>query len=77
MMYRIRGAILIGIFLTAIVSWPRQSAVTYFPYTPAGDQMFDFFKQVVAFRKLEKIGNAIDVRCHLCFGDKTDAELSV
>lgn len=77
MMYRIRGAILIGIFLTAIVSWPRQSAVTYFPYTPAGDQMFDFFKQVVAFRKLEKIGNAIDVRCHLCFGDKTDVELSV
>lgn len=61
-MYRIRGAILIGIFLTAIVSWPRPTAVTYFPHTAAGDQMFDFFKQVVAFRKLEKIGNAIDVR---------------
>ncbi|KAF8737911.1 hypothetical protein AX14_012186 [Amanita brunnescens Koide BX004] len=60
MMYRIRGAILIGIFLTAIVSWPRPTAVTYFPHTAAGDQMFDFFKQVVAFRKLEKIGNAID-----------------
>jgi len=36
--------------------------VTYFPYTAAGDEMFDFFKQVVAFRKLEKIGNALDVR---------------
>ncbi len=62
MMYRVRGAILIGIFLTAIVSWPRPTSVTYFPYTAAGDEMFDFFKQVVAFRKLEKIGNALDVR---------------
>ncbi|KAK2462183.1 hypothetical protein APHAL10511_005815 [Amanita phalloides] len=60
MMYRVRGAILIGIFLTAIVSWPRPTAVTYFPHTPAGDEMFDFFKQVVAFRKLKKIGNVLD-----------------
>ncbi|KAF8623282.1 hypothetical protein AX17_007488 [Amanita inopinata Kibby_2008] len=60
MLYRFRGAILIGIFLTAIVSWPRPTAVTYFPHTDAGDQLFDFFKQVVTFHKLKKIGNAID-----------------
>ncbi|KIL58597.1 hypothetical protein M378DRAFT_170416 [Amanita muscaria Koide BX008] len=61
MMYRVRGAILIGIFLTAIVSWPRPTAVTYFPYTATGEEMFSFFKQVVTLRKLEKIGNALDV----------------
>ncbi|KAK2462181.1 hypothetical protein APHAL10511_005813 [Amanita phalloides] len=60
MMYHVQGAILIGIFLTAIVSWPRQTAVTYFPHTATGDKMFDFFKQVVTFHKLRKIGNVID-----------------
>ncbi|KAK0200353.1 permease family-domain-containing protein [Desarmillaria ectypa] len=61
MMYRIRGAILIGIFLVSIISWPRPTAVTYFPHTDSGDQLFDYFKKVVTFHRLEKIGNAIDV----------------
>jgi len=60
MLYRIRGAILIGIFFTSIVSWPRPTAVTYFPHTPAGDALFDYFKQVVNFRSLQKVGNVID-----------------
>lgn len=60
MLYRVKGAILIGIFLTSIVSWPRPTAVTAFPHTATGDQAFDFFKQVVAFRPLQKIGNALD-----------------
>jgi len=60
MLYRIRGAILIGIFLTSIISWPRPTAVTLFPHTPAGDQLFDYFKQVVTFHPLQKIGNVID-----------------
>jgi len=60
MMYRVRGALLIGIFLTSIVSWPRPTAVTAFPYTPAGDAAFDYFKQVVTFHRLEKIGNVIN-----------------
>lgn len=59
-LYRVRGAILIGIFLTAIVSWPRPTAVTYFPHTPAGDQLFDFFKKVVAFQPISHIGGAIN-----------------
>ena len=62
MMYRVRGAILIGIFLTSIISWPRPTPVTYFPHTATGDALFDYFKQVVAFHKLEKVGNVIDVR---------------
>ncbi|KAJ7603824.1 permease family-domain-containing protein [Roridomyces roridus] len=60
MMYRVRGAILIGIFLTSIVSWPRPTAVTYFPHTTAGDALFDYFKQVVTFHRLQKVGNVID-----------------
>jgi hypothetical protein len=60
MLYRVKGAILIGIFLTSIISWPRPTVVTAFPHTPAGDVAFDFFKQVVAFHPLQRIGNAID-----------------
>ncbi|KAI0052219.1 hypothetical protein FA95DRAFT_70528 [Auriscalpium vulgare] len=60
MMYRIKGAILIGIFLTSIISWPRPTSVTAFPHTDAGDAAFDFFKKVVAFHPLKHIGNAID-----------------
>lgn len=47
LMYRVRGAILIGIIFIAITSWPRVSQVTYFPYTPEGDASFDYFKKVV------------------------------
>jgi AGZA family xanthine/uracil permease-like MFS transporter len=60
MLYKVRGAILIGIFLVSVISWPRPTSVTYFPHTPAVDAMFDYFKQVVNFHRLEKIGNAID-----------------
>ncbi|TFK38450.1 xanthine/uracil permease [Crucibulum laeve] len=60
MMYHVRGSILIGIFLTAIISWPRPTSVTYFPHTPAGDALFDFFKKVVTFHGLDKVGNALD-----------------
>ena len=62
MLYRVKGAILIGIFLTSIISWPRPTNVTAFPHTDAGNSAFDFFKQVVTFRPLKLIGNAIDVR---------------
>ncbi|KAI0065210.1 hypothetical protein BV25DRAFT_1868951 [Artomyces pyxidatus] len=60
MMYRVKGAILIGIFLTSIISWPRPTSVTAFPHTDAGDAAFDFFKKVVTFHPLKLIGNAID-----------------
>ena len=64
MMYRIRGAILFGIFLVSIISWPRSTSVTLFPHTDVGDSAFNFFKQVVAFTPLRKVGNVIDVSKH-------------
>ncbi|KAK7202806.1 putative nucleoside transporter [Myxozyma melibiosi] len=55
MLYRIKGAVIIGIAMVSIVSWPRLSPTTYFPYTTDGDTRFDFFKKVVTFHKIEKI----------------------
>ncbi|KAI9438923.1 xanthine/uracil permease [Lactarius indigo] len=60
MMYRVKGAILIGIFLTSIISWPRGTSVTTFPHTTSGDDAFNFFKKVVAFRPIKLVGNVID-----------------
>jgi len=60
MMYQVKGAILIGIFLVSIISWPRPTPVTYFPHTDAGNALFDYFKKVVTFHPLSKVGNAID-----------------
>jgi len=60
MMFRIKGSILIGIFVTSIISWPRSTAVTYFPNTATGDQLFDFFKQVATWHPLKHTGNALD-----------------
>lgn len=61
MLYRVKGAILVGIFLTSIISWPRPTTVTYFPHNEAGDALFDYFSKVVDFHKLSKIGNALTV----------------
>lgn len=66
MLYRVRGSILMCIFLVSIISWPRNTAVTYFPHTAAGDNLFDFFKQVVTFHPLKKIGAAIEVSSVYC-----------
>ncbi|KAJ1902629.1 hypothetical protein LPJ81_003502 [Coemansia sp. IMI 209127] len=53
LVYRLKGAILIGIVIVAVISWPRPTAVTYFPYTAAGDESFDFFKKVVTFHPIK------------------------
>jgi adenine/guanine/hypoxanthine permease len=54
MMYRVKGAIIAGIILVSIISWPRTTSVTYFPYTEVGDDAFDFFKKVVDFHQIGK-----------------------
>ncbi|KAJ2500496.1 hypothetical protein GGH96_002644 [Coemansia sp. RSA 1972] len=53
LLYRLKGAILIGILFIAIISWPRPTPVTYFPHTQAGDEAFDFFKKVVTFHPIK------------------------
>ncbi|RDW61614.1 xanthine permease family protein-like protein [Coleophoma crateriformis] len=54
MAYRVKGAIIAGILLVSIISWPRTTAVTYFPHTPVGDDNFNFFKKVVTFHGIQE-----------------------
>ncbi|ESZ93823.1 purine transporter [Sclerotinia borealis F-4128] len=54
MAYRVKGAIIAGILLVAIISWPRSTSVTYFPHDAAGDANFDFFKKVVTFHGIQE-----------------------
>lgn len=56
MLYRVRGAMIIGILLVSISSWPRGSAVTQFPYTDEGDDNWNFFKQVATWRSINPLG---------------------
>ncbi|QQK43974.1 Nucleoside transporter, putative [Penicillium digitatum] len=60
MMYRIKGAIIIGILLVSIISWPRTTSVTFFPYTELGTSQFDFFKKVVTFHPIRHTLTAQD-----------------
>ncbi|KAB2579416.1 putative xanthine/uracil permease [Lasiodiplodia theobromae] len=55
MMYRVKGAIIMGILLVSIISWPRPTPVTYFPYTATGNSSFDFFKKVVTFHPIKRV----------------------
>ncbi|KAI9769727.1 MAG: hypothetical protein M1839_003603 [Geoglossum umbratile] len=60
MMYRVRSAIIIGIAVVSILSWPRTTSITYFPYTDEGTSRFDFFKKVVTFHPIQHILGAQD-----------------
>ncbi|KAG9235529.1 permease family-domain-containing protein [Amylocarpus encephaloides] len=55
MMYRVKGAIIAGILLVSIISWPRDTPVTHFPRTALGDYQFDFFKKIVTFHPIKKV----------------------
>ena len=54
MMYRVKGAIIAGILLVSIISWPRDTSVTNFPHTAQGNSDFEFFKKVVTFHPIQK-----------------------
>jgi len=52
LMYKVKGAIIAGILLVSIISWPRSTSVTFFPHDPTGDDNFNFFKKVVTFHAI-------------------------
>ncbi|KAM3551177.1 hypothetical protein ARSEF4850_007999 [Beauveria asiatica] len=60
MAYRIKYALVIGIALVSVISWPRNTTVTYFPNTEEGDSRFAFFKQVVAWHPLSRVANQLE-----------------
>ncbi|KAF3170049.1 hypothetical protein TWF106_011406 [Orbilia oligospora] len=57
MMYKVKSAMIIGILLVSIFSWPRGTNFTFFPHDEAGlgDLKFDFFKKVVTFHPIQTI----------------------
>lgn len=60
MMYRVKSAMIIGILVVSIFSWPRGTSFTYFPSTPDGDQRFAYFKTVAAFHPIQKTLNVLE-----------------
>jgi AGZA family xanthine/uracil permease-like MFS transporter len=54
MTYKVRGAMIVGIALVSIFSWPRDTSITYFPRDTIGDSRFEFFKNVVAFHPIKR-----------------------
>ncbi|KAF9179024.1 hypothetical protein BGZ51_007284 [Haplosporangium sp. Z 767] len=62
LLYRVKGAVLIGIAFISILSWIRGTSFTYFPDTDAGNAMFDYFKKVVTFHPIQNTMGAMDFR---------------
>ncbi|CAL3970554.1 unnamed protein product, partial [Diplocarpon coronariae] len=50
----VKGAIIAGILLVSIISWPRSTDVTFFPHTVVGDANFAFFQKVVTFHPIRE-----------------------
>ncbi|KAK1312184.1 Adenine/guanine permease AZG1 [Acorus calamus] len=55
----IKGAMIYGILFVTFVSWFRDTPVTAFPRTDAGDAAYDYFKRVVDVHKMEHTLGAI------------------
>eukprot|EP00534_Pseudo-nitzschia_fraudulenta_P000284 CAMPEP_0201116812 /NCGR_PEP_ID=MMETSP0850-20130426/983_1 /ASSEMBLY_ACC=CAM_ASM_000622 /TAXON_ID=183588 /ORGANISM="Pseudo-nitzschia fraudulenta, Strain WWA7" /LENGTH=538 /DNA_ID=CAMNT_0047380993 /DNA_START=289 /DNA_END=1905 /DNA_ORIENTATION=- len=53
--YKKNSGIIVGIMFVTIVSWFRNTAVTYFPDSDVGDARFDYFSNVVALEPLSKV----------------------
>ncbi|KAG0271936.1 hypothetical protein BGZ95_000190 [Linnemannia exigua] len=50
---RVKGSVLYGIVAVSVLSWIRGTDFTYFPYTPAGEASFEYFKKVVTFHPIQ------------------------
>ncbi|KAG0002944.1 hypothetical protein BGZ79_002003 [Entomortierella chlamydospora] len=53
LLFRVKGAVLVGILIISILSWFRTTTFTYFPYTDAGNASFDYFRKVVTFHPIQ------------------------
>ncbi|KZV27191.1 hypothetical protein F511_28055 [Dorcoceras hygrometricum] len=58
----IKGAMIYGIIFVTAVSWFRNTKVTAFPNTPAGDSAYDYFKKVVDIHKIESTAGALSFK---------------
>ncbi|KAF2019006.1 hypothetical protein BU24DRAFT_458725 [Aaosphaeria arxii CBS 175.79] len=60
MAFKVKSAMIAGIALVSIISWPRNTPVTYFPHNAEGDNRFDFFKKVASFHPINHTLNTLD-----------------
>lgn len=59
MTYKVKSAMIVGIALVSIMSWPRDTSFTYFPHTTEGDDRWNFFKKVADFHPISTL-NVLD-----------------
>ncbi|ROT41257.1 hypothetical protein SODALDRAFT_272427 [Sodiomyces alkalinus F11] len=62
MSFRVKYALIVGIALVSISSWPRNTHITYFPNDEEGNMRFDFFKSIVSFHPIRNTLNVLDWR---------------
>ncbi|RVW42433.1 Adenine/guanine permease AZG1 [Vitis vinifera] len=62
MVKNVKGAMIYGIVFVTAVSWFRNTEVTAFPHTAAGDSAYDYFKKVVEFHPIKKTAGALSFK---------------
>ncbi|KAL6977541.1 Adenine/guanine permease azg1 [Sarracenia purpurea var. burkii] len=58
----IKGAMIYGIVFVTAISWFRNTTVTVFPNTDAGDTSFQYFKKVVDFHVIKDTAGALSFK---------------
>ncbi|XP_047328178.1 adenine/guanine permease AZG1 [Impatiens glandulifera] len=58
----IKGAMIYGIIFVTAISWFRNTSVTAFPNTAAGNSSYDYFKKVVDVHKIEETAGALSFK---------------
>jgi AGZA family xanthine/uracil permease-like MFS transporter len=48
-------AFVVGIGFITAISWFRNTSITYFPDDDAGDDRFEYFKQIVSIESIDKL----------------------
>ncbi|XP_057970411.1 adenine/guanine permease AZG2 [Malania oleifera] len=59
LMKNVKGSMIYGILFVTLISWIRNTSVTYFPNTPLGDENYNYFKKVVDFHHIKSTAGAI------------------
>lgn len=58
LMKKVKGAMIYGILFVTLISWIRDTQVTYFPNTLQGNQSFQYFKKIVDVHRIESTAGA-------------------
>ncbi|ORX94260.1 permease family-domain-containing protein [Clohesyomyces aquaticus] len=60
MTYKVKMAMIAGIALVSVISWPRGTSFSYFPYDAAGTNRWEFFKKVANFHPIDDTLNVLE-----------------